>query len=160
MAADQMEVNALLADSVATADGKLFVQGGGWTSLTASELPFHQDRIGIGILIYVPYTATNEEHKLEISLQDQDGNPLVLGNAPPGVESEDGKIRRFQAHFNVGRPPTIPPGDEQAVPFGLNINSLQFERADLYTFVIDVDGTPMKRLPFRVHQKQTQVLSG
>ena len=78
MAADQMEVNALLADSVATADGKLFVQGGGWTSLTASELPFHQDRIGIGILIYVPYTATNEEHKLEISLQDQGVSILVL----------------------------------------------------------------------------------
>lgn len=158
MGADEMEVNALLADSVVTAEGKLYVQGGGWTNLSG-EIPLRQDRIGIAILIYVPYTATNEEHELDISLQDEDGNEMPLGDAPPGVETVDGRIRHFKTHFNVGRPPTLPPGDEQAVPFGLNINRLRFDRATRYTFVIAIDGTPMKKLPFRVHPKQTKALS-
>lgn len=155
-----MEVDAFLADSVVTADGKLYVQGGGWNNINAAQMPHQHDRIGIGILIYVPYTATNEQHSLDISLEDADGNELLLGDPPPGVRSEDGKVRHFGVQFNVGRPPTIAPGDEQVVPFALNINGLQFERADRYAFVISVDGTAMKRLSFRLHQRQTQTLTG
>lgn len=155
-----MEVDAFLADSVVTADGKLYVQGGGWNNINAGQIPHRHDRIGIGILIYVPYTATNERHKLEVSLQDADGRELPIGDAPPDMESEDGKIRHFEAQFNVGRPPTIPPGDEQVVAFSLNINGLQFDRADRYAFIISVDGTEMKRLAFRVNQRQTQMLAG
>lgn len=158
MGTDEMDINALLADSVVSAEGKLYVQGGGWTKLSG-EVPFRQDRIGIAILIYVPYTATNEEHELDISLQDEDGNAMPLGDAPPNVKTEDGKIRHFKTHFAVGHPPTLAHGEEQAVPFALNINGLWIEKAARYIFVIAIDGTPMKQLPFRVNRKQNKDLT-
>jgi hypothetical protein len=52
----------------------------------------------------------------------------------------------------VGRPPTVQPGDEQLVPVGINIDGLEFDEADSYQFVIELDGTKVKELRFRVSQ--------
>jgi hypothetical protein len=48
----------------------------------------------------------------------------------------------------VGRPPTLPPGEEQLVALGVNIDGLVFDRADAYRFVIELDGSREKFLPF------------
>ena len=147
-----MEIEAFLADSVVAAEGKLYVQGAGWNVINAQNVPFSHDRIGVGVLVHVPYTATNQMHAMEFSLEDADGTSLPIGDAPPGVETPDGKIRTFTAQFNVGRPSTIQPGDDQMIPFALNVNGLLLERADRYCFVIRIDGTEAKRLCFRVNQ--------
>jgi hypothetical protein len=107
--------------------------------------------LGIGIIIHVPYTATNQLHKFEVYLLDADGQELPLGDAPEGAEESDGKIRRWAGQFNVGRPPTLQPGDEQLVPLAVNIDGLVFDRADAYRFVIELDGSREKSLPFRVY---------
>jgi hypothetical protein len=145
-----MDIDAFLADSVVNAEGKLYVQGGGWNMLFVRTLPANQPRLGIGILIRVPYTATNHNHKFEVHLEDEDGTLLPLGDAPPDSGLPDNKIRQFGGTFNVGRPPLISPGDEQLVPIALNIDGLPFEKVGLFRFVIQIDGTPMKKLSFRV----------
>jgi hypothetical protein len=145
-----MEVDAFLADSVVSAEGKLYVQGGGWNVVYAPVLPFRFARIGVGMIIRIPYTATNQAHQFEIFLRDADGNELPLGEAPPGVETEDGKIRRIGGEFNVGRPPTLEAGDEQLVALALNLDSLQFDSANRYEVVIMLDGTEVKNLGFRL----------
>lgn len=147
-----MEVEAFLADSVVAAEGKLYVQGAGWNIVYARAVPTRHDRIGIGLLIHVPYTATNQAHKFEIRLEDADANTLPIGEAPPDAQVEDGKIRQFGGDFNVGRPPDLKPGDEQIVPIALNINGLPFEAAGSYSFVIEIDGSEVKRLTFRLVQ--------
>jgi hypothetical protein len=147
-----MQVEAFLADSVASAEGKLYVQGAGWNVINTATVPVRHARIGIGIIIRVPYTATNQMHKFEVYLLDADGQQLPLGDAPPGAGGSDGKIRRLGGQFNVGRPPALQPGDEQLVAMAINIDGLVFDRADSYKFVIELDGFPEKELPFRLYQ--------
>lgn len=146
-----MEIDAFLADSVASVDGKLYVQGGGWNAITTGALPMQHDRIGIGIIIHVPFTATNQTHEFRVQLVDEDGNQLPIGDAPPGSETEDGRIRTIGGQFNVGRPPGLPAGDEQLVAIAININGLPFEKAGQYAFVISIDGSEVTRLVFRVN---------
>ena len=145
-----MELEGFLADSVVSAEGKLFVQGGAWNIVNVSEFPFRMPRCGIAIVVRVPYTATNQTHKFELSLLDEDGGEFPLSDAPPGVEAVDGKIHRLGSDFNVGRPPTIEPGDEQLVALAINIDGLTFENPGRYEFIAELDGSEAKRLPFRV----------
>lgn len=147
-----MEVEALLADSVVAAEGKLYVQGGGWNVLNVNQLPYRLARVGVALIVRIPYTATNQPHKFELFLRDADGSELPLGDAPPGIEAPEGKIRRLGGEFNVGRPPTIQAGDEQLIALAINVDGLQFERADRYEFVLELDGTEVKHLGFRVLQ--------
>ncbi len=107
-----MEVEAFLADSVVAAEGKLYVQGAGWNIVNAPALPYRLARAGIGLIVRIPYTATNQPHKFEIFMRDADGIEMPLAEAPPDVETPDGKIRRLGGEFNVGRPPTLEAGDE------------------------------------------------
>jgi hypothetical protein len=146
-----MEVDAFLADSVVSVEGKLYVQGAAWNVLNTTQVPTQHPRIGIGIIIHVPYTATNQMHKFEVYLLDADDKELPLADAPPGAENPNGKIRRFGGQFNVGRPPTLQPGDEQLVALAMNIDGLEFDRADAYRFVVELDGSREKFLPFRVN---------
>lgn len=146
-----MECEAFLADSVVAAEGKLYVQGGGWNQVNAPALPFRMPRCGIAMLVHVPYTGTNQPHKFDIRLKDADGEDVPLGDAPPGVTA-DGKIRRVSGEFNMGRPPTVQPGDEQLAVFAINFDGLVFEQPNRYEFVIELDGTPVKNLGFRVLQ--------
>jgi len=147
-----MEVDAFLADSVATAEGKLYAQGAGWNTITVQSLPAAHDRIGIGMIISIPYTATNQEHRFVLQLEGEDGERLPLGEAPPGMETPDGKVRRIEGVFNVGRPPMLVAGDDQLIALAINLNGLPFTSTGRYTFALEVDGAEAKRLPFRVQQ--------
>jgi hypothetical protein len=145
-----MEIDALVADSAVTAEGKLYLQGAGWNILSAPGLPLRVPRIGLGISLRVSWNDTNEVHNFEVRLQDEDGNVLPLGDAAPGAGPEDGKIRRLGTGFNVGRPAYLAPGDDQVVPMAMNIDGLVFDSAGRYEFVIAIDGEDVKRLPMRV----------
>lgn len=148
-----MEIEAFLADSVVTSEGKLFVQGGGWNAINTASLPTRHSRVGIALVVRIPYTATNQPHRFEIRLEDEDGQERPLGNAPPESEGEaPGTISRIGGEFNVGRPANLYPGEEQLLPFAINLDGLLFDRAGAYRFVIEIDGTEAKSLPFRVNQ--------
>src|SRR5947209_6584486 len=107
-----MRVASFLADSVVVAEGKMYVQGAGWDQLGTSQIPSRHPRLGLGILIRVPYAETNQQHTFEMRIEDPDGKEITLGDAPPGTTS-DGKIRRLGGQFAIGRPPVITAGDEQ-----------------------------------------------
>jgi hypothetical protein len=145
-----MQVDAFLADSVVSAEGKLYVQGAGWNVLMTAQIPFRQSRIGVGIIVSVPYTATNQMHEFSIKLVDPDENSLPIGDAPPGVTLPDGKIRELKGQFNIGRPPMVVPGDDQIIPIAVNLDGLEFTEPNQYSVVVSIDGTEMRRLPIRV----------
>jgi hypothetical protein len=139
-----MEVNALLVDAVDEANGKLYVHGGGWSVWWAETVPAVLPRLGIAAVVAVPYTATNEAHPFSVHLLDEDGTLMALG------ETADGPVHRIQGEFNVGRPPELPPGDEQPVPIAVNLGGIVLPAVGRYSFVIEVDGVEEARLPFRV----------
>jgi hypothetical protein len=148
-AAAEFSVNAILCDSATTAEGKLYVQGGGWSMLGTTLFPFQQPRISLGIVVAVPYTATNQNHTLRIYLVGEDGQRISFGGA--STEQPDGEVPgSIEARFNLGRPPTIQPGDAQTIPMAVNLDQLRFDAPGAYSFVIEIDGTEVERLIFRV----------
>lgn len=152
LVAEEITVEAFLADTVVNPDGKLYVQGGAWNVIHTAALPFRQPRIGIAVIVRVPYQlATNEAHKFELRLENADGDELPLGDAPPGVNVPDGKIRKIGGDFPVGRPPGVQPGDEQSVAIAVNIDGLLFERDGVYRFVVAIDGRDLRQLRFRIN---------
>jgi hypothetical protein len=113
MTAGDIRVEAFLCDSVAGVGGKLFALGIGWNAIQAARFPTRHPRIGVGLVIHVPYTATNRAHRFTVHLEDEDRHVLPLGDAGPGTDPEsveDGKVVRLTGQFNVGRPPDLPPG--------------------------------------------------
>src|SRR5438132_710410 len=102
--------DAILCDSAATADGKLYVQGGGWTILGSPTFPFLQPRIALGVVIGVPFTATNHTHDLRIQLLHEDGQPVPTGHVGP---DGDASAVEVTAQFNIGRPPMLQHGEHQ-----------------------------------------------
>lgn len=144
-----MEVDAFLADSVVVAEGKLYVQGAGWNVLVAQQMPFRQNRIGVGVVIQVPYTQTNQMHSLSIRLLDTDENPIVLG-AVIGEGGDTDPISEIKGQFNMGRPPMLPPGESQMVPLAINLDGVEFSSLGKYNVSISIDGTEVKRLPMLV----------
>lgn len=142
----EFAIDAMLCDSVATAEGKLYVQGGGWNMITPASYPAQIPRVGLAVLVTVPYTATNENHNLGVQLQDQDGQVLPLG---PGQIVPEGRPA-FGAVFNIGRPPMLQRGDPQIVTFAVNIDGLVIDAPGSYSFVITIDEKEMHRLIFRV----------
>ena len=143
-----LDIDAFLADSVDSANGKLYALGAGWNTIVTAVVPARHDRIGIGMLIRVPYTATNQSHQLELRLEDADGAVLPLAEKPGGESGE--KIDKLGASFNVGRPPQLAPGEEQIVALAINIDGLVFEKPERYRFVISIDGTDVKDLGLRI----------
>jgi hypothetical protein len=146
--ATDFTVNAILCDSAVTAEGKLYVQGGGWSVLGTTTFPFHLPRISLGIVVAVPYTATNQNHTLRIYLESEDGQRISFGAL---AEQGGGQAPTcIEARFNLGRPPTIQPGDAQTIPMAVNLDQLRFDDPGAYSFVIEIDSTEVERLIFRV----------
>ena len=112
----------------------------------AKQLPVRHPRIGIGVLVHVPYTATNQPHLLEIRLEDANGVPVPAGPTPEGQPAAP----VFRTRFNVGRPPRLLPGEEQIIPVSLNLDGVVFKKADSYRFAISIDGELATTLSLRV----------
>ena len=49
-----IELDAFLADSVASVQGKLYALGAGWNRIAVALFPARHDRVGIGLLFRVP----------------------------------------------------------------------------------------------------------
>lgn len=145
-------IDAVLCDSAVAVEGKLYVQGGGWNMLGSPNFPFVQSRIGLGVVLAVPYTETNRNHNLEIELAHEDGGTVPLG-PPQRVEGATDQMQtptKVTAIFNMGRPPIIERGDAQNMVFAVNFDQLRFESPGQYSFVLKVDGEMVERLTFRV----------
>ena len=113
-------------------------RSGEWTC----PAPFTVVTFAVGIVVSVPYTATNQAHTLTVRLLHADGE--AVSPYAPGVE----RARAVEAHlpFNLGRPP----GDFQHLPLGLNFGNLPLPSLGGYSVAVLIDGTEMRRLPFRV----------
>jgi len=141
-----VEVDAMLCDFVQAAGNKLFVNGGGINRSWVQPEPPHRIKLGLAAVVHVPYTATNQPHKVTISLITEDGNPVVP-HVPDGMPDPDPV--EVTATFNIGRPPILVPGETQDWSFAVNLE-LDLRQLGGYKFVISIDGSEAKNLPLRV----------
>lgn len=142
-----MEIDAFLADSAESVQGKLYAIGIGWNSIFSTGFPFAQSRIALGITVQVPYNETNESHTIAVHLEDEDGRRKQLGMSAP----DNAPIAEIRSSFNVGRPPQLQAGDAQMISFAMNFDQLPFENPTMYNWVISIDDVATKRLPMRVN---------
>ncbi len=144
-----IRVDGFLADSVARAEGKLYVQGAGWNQIRASLFPAVHDRIGVGLIFTVHPVAQTGAHQFELRLEDGSGAEVPLGTAPSGE-----RMFRLGGEFST-TPPSPGSAKEQLVGVAINLNGMAFERPAQYRFVVSVDGADMKALAFEVQSLAT-----
>jgi hypothetical protein len=146
----EFHVDAMLCDSVVNAENKLYMQGAGWNMLLAGGFPFVAPRIGVALIVSVPWTETNKSHEMALSLHDDEQQlslgPVDQGSGPAAVP-KPGVLR---APFNVGRPPMLTAGDAQLLPLAINLDGYQFQRAGGYSFRVEIDNREIANLDFRV----------
>ena len=141
-----MEVDAILCDYVQASDSKLFVNGGGIMRSWVTPAPPHMITVGLGAVVQVPYTETNQPHTLRIALLDEDGHPVIpftLDGAP-----EPGPVEGTVS-FNLGRPPGLSHGEAQPYTVAANF-TIGLRQLGGYIFEISIDGTKKKDLSLRV----------
>ncbi len=126
----------LLADHAEAVNGKLYVTGGCWNTITVAQLPATHPHLTVAAALHVPWQATNQEHSLRLDLVDANGGSVL----PEPV----------QGHFETGRPPGMRAGDEAAVVMAFNFNSLELRSAGVHEFVLEVDGSELGRASFKV----------
>ncbi len=129
----------VLADAVAAVQGKHFIHGAGWDTITGLSFPVIHPSMGVAVRLRVPWAATNRPHDLELDVVDEEGQSIFA--TPPGP---------LQATIIAGRPPHLAPGQDQVLPLALNLNGLKFERAGIYAVVLRLDGREVMRSSFKV----------
>jgi len=121
----------LLSDYSEDVNGKLYLVGGGWNVVRLPELP-HELAFHISFGIDVAWHETNDPHELSITVQD-----------PDGIELGEG----FTANFETGRPPGMPPGQEQRLVMSIGATA-SFTTAGPHAAVVQVDGEELGRARF------------
>src|SRR5690349_9155716 len=134
---DGFKATIMLSDSVAVAEGKIYMQGGGWDAINPPVYPVRLSRIGLAVTIDIPYSRTNENHQMSIKLKTEDGEDVPLGNQPADPKdpaSVQKPVYEVGGTFNAGRPPLLQGGDSQKMPFAVNIDGLLIPAPKAYYF--------------------------
>jgi hypothetical protein len=139
-------VQAFLAESVAVADGRLFVQGAGWAHLQVPRLPVAPGRLGIGVLLSIPLVRVGDRIPLALRMEGPDGAPVAL--AEPG--SEDLISAELEGTLQSEPPPAGSPLDFQVMPLAFNLDGVRLEAEGEHAVIVEVDGVLAARVPFAV----------
>lgn len=133
---NQIEVEfMILADGAQAVGGKLYMLGGGWTSLFVPQLPGRaQAPFAVTFGIGVPYHLTNRRFSFALELTDADGQRV-------------GEV--LTAELEQGRPPGLRPGTTQRIMVAVNAQP-EFPAAGRYTFNASIDGEPLRSVSFEV----------
>lgn len=129
----------LLCDHVSVAEGKLFINGGGW-SITGPQ-PAAQ---AIAIMLGVPWDRANQPINFLLRLLQEDGDPVIQeGPAGPTPLEVGGQ-------FEVGRPPGIRHGTPLDVPLAINLPPLPLPPGNRFSWELSIDGETREdwHLPF------------
>lgn len=140
-----MDVTMLLCDAAQSLAGKLYILGGGFSTIQAR--PGGVQTMALAIKIEVPWDQTNRQIKFMLKLLDHDGQPVDLTGQRGGQLGPEDAVAGGE--FEVGRPPGVKPGTPIDVPLVLPFAAIQL-RLGSYVWVLEINGTPMARIPFRI----------
>lgn len=127
----------MLCDFAETINGKLYIQGGGWTRIAAAGLP---TTFFLGGKILVPWTQTNRVNAILVELNTSDGQAVV---------GPDGQPVRIDGEFEVGRPPGVSAGSDMDLPVSFKVEGLPLA-AGRYQWSLKVNGVQIAEVLFDV----------
>jgi hypothetical protein len=121
----------LLADRAEVINGKLYAMGAAWDRLGIGDFS-KPVPISVALGVLVPWSSTNQSHRVELTLRDADGSPVEF---------------RVEADFVAGRPPILN-GETQRVLLAIPGASVVLPRPGGYALAAAVDGVEMKVVRF------------
>lgn len=125
----------MLADAAQVENGKLYVHGGGWDSISVASLPATHPSMALVLVFRVEYTEALQDIPIMVELLDADDNPMGI---------------RLEGVMNVGHPARGTRGMPIFVPQAFSFHLIQFERADSYRFRVTSGERELASVPFRV----------
>jgi hypothetical protein len=128
----------LLADWADALNGKLYIQGGGWSRTQLG--PDGTINFGIAVKLNIGWDQANRPHKMTLSIRTDDGKPYEPVPGDPFIISTD---------VEVGRPPGLKVGIDLDVPFALNVNAIPMVRGR-YELRLEVDNELVESAAFEV----------
>jgi hypothetical protein len=129
------------ADHAEAINGKLYLQGAGWTDIQLPVASNGQSGIvhmGIAVSILIGWNDTNRRFPLAVTLTHEDGDELT----------------RVEAQVEAGRPPGIPHGADFRSVLAIGAE-IQFPRTGTYRLRADLNGQ-QRDVAFRVHRAAQQ----
>ena len=124
-----MRVTMLLCDHAVVAEGKLYVNGGGWSVRPATPVPMF-----LALKFDVPWDRTGRPILLELRLLDEDGHPVHQ----PGSA---GELPVFlAARLDVSRPVGLTPGAPVDAALAIGIPPFALPAGRRYSWRLAVDG--------------------
>ena len=135
-----MKAKILLADSAEVREGLLFLLGGTWNKIGPLPQPF-----AIAGVIEVDWDECNKKHTAEFSIEDVDGNPLMV----QGLTGEHQPFR-LSTPFEVGRPSGSPQGTTFNVPVAMPLQAIPFNPGRHYVLVVKINNVELDRVRFSV----------
>lgn len=96
--------HALIADYAEIVNGKLYLMGGGWDTISLREVP-GAIRMAIAVGIQVDWEETNQVIPVVVHVEDDDA----------------GELARIEGKVQVGRPASLPPGSRQISQMAVNL---------------------------------------
>jgi hypothetical protein len=74
-----MEISsAMLADAASVADGKLYINGGGWNAIFAQQVPVVHPALTLVVVFKFAWNDANEDFTLALDLVDEDDQPTSV----------------------------------------------------------------------------------
>jgi hypothetical protein len=125
----------ILADAAQVQGEKLYMLGGGWTTVWAKTFPT-QHRLAVAAGILVPWLETNTRHDFRIHVRTDEGT----------------KLSEVGGHFEQGRSAGLPAGSTQRVMLTANL-AMRFDQPCDVAAELWLDETLAKSVPFRVAQR-------
>ena len=125
-----------LANHAEVREGFLYLCGGEWDTITrtypAGEEP-QPLSLGVAISVVIPWTESNEPHKAELWIEDEDARSQVMATS---------------VKIEVSRPPDKVPGSDTRVPIAIS-GVIEFPQAGGYRVLARV-GKSQEAYSFRV----------
>ncbi|MFT4188310.1 MAG: hypothetical protein QM621_06970 [Aeromicrobium sp.] len=118
----------LLADHAVVADGKLYINGGGW-SVTGPK----PQASALALKLDIPWDMTNQKMRFRLRLVDADGNPVTQ----PGREGE--RPVEVGGEFEVGRPSGLKAGVPIDMSLALGIPPLRLPSGQRFSWFLTID---------------------
>ena len=124
-----MRVTMLLADHAVVAEGKLYVNGGGWSIRPAAPTPMY-----LALKFDVPWDLAGHPIELELRLVDEDGR-LVAQRTPNGDQPV-----LLSARLEVQRPPELTPGAPIDAAMAIGVPPFGLPGGRRFSWRLAVDG--------------------
>ena len=124
-----MRVTMLLADHAVVADGKIYVNGGGWSVRPAAPVPMY-----LALKFDVPWDHAGRPIAIELRLVDEDGHQVVH----PGAGGDQPVL--VAATLQVQRPMGLPPGAPIDAALAVGVPPFPLPPGRRFSWRLSVDG--------------------